>query len=61
MVLSCTAIGSPSTVRDKLREFIADTRADELMIAGAMHDHSARMHSYEIAARVREELARETA
>jgi luciferase family oxidoreductase group 1 len=60
-VLSCTAIGSPATVRDKLREFIAETRADELMIAGAMHDHRARLHSYEIVARVREELAGESA
>jgi luciferase family oxidoreductase group 1 len=52
MVLSCTAIGSPATVREKLREFIAETRADELMIAGAMHDHAARRHSYEIVAQV---------
>jgi luciferase family oxidoreductase group 1 len=52
MVLTCTAIGSPATVREKLREFIAETRADELMIAGAMHDHRARLRSYEIASRV---------
>ena len=51
-VLTCTAIGSPATVSEKLREFIAQTRADELMLAGAMHDHAARLHSYEIAARV---------
>jgi luciferase family oxidoreductase group 1 len=51
-VLTCTAIGSPATVREKLREFIAETRADELMIAGAMHDHAARRHSYEIVAQV---------
>jgi luciferase family oxidoreductase group 1 len=53
-VLTCTAIGSPATVREKLREFIAETRADELMIAGAMHDHAARRHSYEIVAQVAE-------
>jgi luciferase family oxidoreductase group 1 len=56
MVLSCTAIGSPATVREKLREFIAETRADELMIAGAMHDHAARRHSYEIVAQVASSL-----
>ncbi|MEJ6022903.1 LLM class flavin-dependent oxidoreductase [Ramlibacter sp. PS4R-6] len=56
-ILSCTAIGSPATVKERLREFIAETRADELMIAGAMYDHRARVHSYEIAAQVREELA----
>ena len=58
MVLTCTAVGSPATVREKIREFIAETRADELMIAGAMHDHRARVHSYEIAAQVLGDLAR---
>lgn len=57
MILTCTAVGSPATVRERLKEFIAQTRADELMIAGAMHDHRARLRSYEIAAQVREELA----
>ena len=57
-VLTCTAIGSPATVRERLRGFIAETRADELMIAGAMHDHRARMHSYELVAQVRDELSR---
>jgi luciferase family oxidoreductase group 1 len=56
MILSCTAIGSPSTVRERVKEFLAETRADELMIAGAMHDHRARLHSYEIAAQVFREL-----
>jgi alkanesulfonate monooxygenase SsuD/methylene tetrahydromethanopterin reductase-like flavin-dependent oxidoreductase (luciferase family) len=56
-ILTCTAIGSPATVRERLREFIAVTRPDEFMIAGAMHDHRARLHSYEIAAQVLGELA----
>jgi luciferase family oxidoreductase group 1 len=58
MVLTCTAIGSRETVRERLREFIRETQADELMIACAMHDHRARLHSYEIAAQAREDLAR---
>jgi luciferase family oxidoreductase group 1 len=58
MVLTCTAVGSQATVREKVSEFIAETRADELMIAGAMHDHRARLHSYEIAAQVLGDLAR---
>jgi len=57
-VLACTAIGSPAAVLGRVREFIADTRADELMIAGAMYDHRARMHSYELVAQVQGELAR---
>jgi luciferase family oxidoreductase group 1 len=56
MVLTCTAIGSRATVRERVREFIKETRADELMVACAMHDHRARVHSYEIAAQVRDDL-----
>jgi luciferase family oxidoreductase group 1 len=52
--LSCSAIGSPETVRRQLKEFIARTGADELMITSQIHDHAARVRSYEIAAEVRE-------
>jgi luciferase family oxidoreductase group 1 len=56
-VLSCAAIGSPGTVRESLRAFIERTQADELMIACAMHDHSARLCSYEIASQVLRQMA----
>jgi luciferase family oxidoreductase group 1 len=56
-VLSCAAIGSPDTVRESLKAFIERTGADELMIASAMFDHSARLRSYEITAQVRTQLA----
>lgn len=49
-VLSCTAIGSPATVRSKIQAFIEKTGADELMIASAIHDQHARRRSYELAA-----------
>lgn len=49
-VLSCSAIGGPDTVRRSLREFVARTGADELMIASQVFDHAARLHSYGIAA-----------
>jgi luciferase family oxidoreductase group 1 len=49
-VLSCTAIGSPDTVRQSLREFIERTGADELMITSQIFDHAARLRSYEITA-----------
>jgi luciferase family oxidoreductase group 1 len=55
-VLSCTAVGSPQTVRSALAAFIARTKADELMITSQMFDHQARLHSYEITAEVRETL-----
>jgi luciferase family oxidoreductase group 1 len=50
-VLSCSAIGSPATVREALHAFAARTGADEIMIASQIFDHEARLESYEIAAR----------
>lgn len=55
-VLSCSAIGSPDTVRAALRAFIERTGADELMITSQIFDHDARLRSYEIAAAVRDSL-----
>ncbi|MGE4239228.1 LLM class flavin-dependent oxidoreductase [Ramlibacter sp.] len=49
-VLSCTAIGSPATVREQMRAFVERTGADELMITSQIFDHAARLKSYEIAA-----------
>jgi alkanesulfonate monooxygenase SsuD/methylene tetrahydromethanopterin reductase-like flavin-dependent oxidoreductase (luciferase family) len=46
------AIGSPATVRREMQAFIDRTGADELMIAGQIFDHAARLRSYEIAAEV---------
>jgi len=56
-VLSCAAIGSPATVGEGLRAFVARTGADELMITCNMFDHAARLRSYEIASQLREQLA----
>jgi luciferase family oxidoreductase group 1 len=49
-ILSCSAIGAPGTAAQGMREFIARTGADELMITSQMFDHGARLRSYEIAA-----------
>jgi luciferase family oxidoreductase group 1 len=49
-VLSCSAIGSPTTVTLQLQAFIARTEADELMITSQIFDHAQRLHSYEITA-----------
>src|SRR6267142_4408276 len=56
-VLSCSAVGSPQTVRNALLAFIERTRPDELMITTQIFDHSARLRSYEIAADIRKRLA----
>jgi luciferase family oxidoreductase group 1 len=55
-VLSCSAIGTASTVRQALRDFIAHTNADELIITSGIFDHAARLRSYEIVAQVRDSL-----
>ena len=52
-VLECSAIGGPETVRRGLGDFIARTGADELMIGSTVFDHAARLHSFEIVAKVR--------
>ncbi|GGC72910.1 LLM class flavin-dependent oxidoreductase [Chelatococcus reniformis] len=49
-MLSCSIVGSAETVRGGLDAFIAKTGADELMVAGAIYDHRARLRSYEILA-----------
>jgi luciferase family oxidoreductase group 1 len=55
--LSCSAVGSPETVRRELAAFIERTRPDELIIAAQIYDHAAQLRSYEITAQVREALA----
>jgi alkanesulfonate monooxygenase SsuD/methylene tetrahydromethanopterin reductase-like flavin-dependent oxidoreductase (luciferase family) len=55
-VLTCSAIGSPETVRTALVGFIERTRPDELMITAQIFDHSARLRSYEIAADIQKNL-----
>lgn len=55
--LACTAIGSPKTVSEKVKAFLADTGADELILSAHVFDEKARLRSYEIAAEVRESLS----
>jgi luciferase family oxidoreductase group 1 len=56
-VLSCSAIGSPQTVKRSIAAFIERTGADELILASHIFDHAARVRAYEIAATVRAEMA----
>jgi luciferase family oxidoreductase group 1 len=41
-------VGSPQSVRAGLEQFAAETGADELIVAAAIHDHAARLRSYEL-------------
>jgi luciferase family oxidoreductase group 1 len=52
MLLSCSAIGAPDTVAGAIESFVERTGADELMITSQIHDHAARLRSYEIVADV---------
>lgn len=55
-MLWCSAVGSPDTVVARLNEILALTAADELIVAGAVHEHAARVRSYELLAAVRNRL-----
>ena len=45
-------VGGPETVRHGLERFIAETQVDEVIVTANIHDHAARVHSYEILAEV---------
>ena len=55
------AVGSPETVRRRLRAIIDETRADELMLTAQIFEHHARLRSFEIAAALGREMPAETA
>jgi luciferase family oxidoreductase group 1 len=48
--MSCTAAGDMDDVGSWLRQFIATTQADEVIIDARIHDPAARCRSYQIAA-----------
>ncbi|WP_212971874.1 LLM class flavin-dependent oxidoreductase [Bacillus sp. J14TS2] len=45
-----TIVGSPETVQQKLKVFIDETKADEIIINSQIFDQTARLRSYEIIA-----------
>jgi luciferase family oxidoreductase group 1 len=50
-MLAASAVGSPASVRAQLAAIVDATAADELIVAGAVHDHAARLCSYELLSR----------
>jgi hypothetical protein len=50
------ATGSPSTVKTQLSAIIDKYRPDELLVTGMIHDHAARVRSFEIAGDVLTQL-----
>ena len=47
-MLSVALVGSPPTAREQLAHLMAATQADELMATAHIHDHGARLRSYEL-------------
>ena len=56
-MLACSFVGSPETVRASLSEFVERTKADELIVACAVHDHEARKRSYAMLAELQPALS----
>lgn len=50
--LSCAVVGAPETVNAGLEAFAARTGADELMLTAQIHDHAARLRSFQIVSEV---------
>ena len=46
----CSIAGSPETVRARIEALVEQTAADEVMISSMIHDHAARLRSYELVA-----------
>lgn len=54
--LRVTAVGSPDSVRTQLAALIERYQPDEMILTGQIHDHAARVKSFEIAAEVLADL-----
>ena len=58
--LACSFVGAPQTVATGLKAFLAETKADEVIVSGHIFDHAARLRSFALAAHVRDALAAQT-
>jgi len=59
--LGCSATGAPDTVKAQLAALIARHEPDELMVTGMIHDHAARIRSFQIVAEALKALQSERA
>ena len=55
--LACAVVGNAATVQQGITTFNARHQPDELLLTANIFDHSARRHSFEIAAAVHDQLA----
>jgi len=56
-MLACSVVGSCETIAKGLETILEKTQAQELMFAGQIFDHQARLQSFEIAAHAMQSLA----
>lgn len=54
--LSCSAVGSPATVKARLAALIAQYQPDEVLLTGMMHSHDAQLTSFRIGAEAMQSL-----
>jgi hypothetical protein len=55
-MLECSIVGSLDTITEGLARFIERTGADEVIAAGTIYDHEARLHSYGLLAQAARRL-----
>ena len=55
-MLKVSATGAPDTVRAQLNDLIDTYKPDEMILTGQIHDHAARVKSFEIAAAALKDL-----
>ena len=46
--LACSAVGSPANVREGIQAFVTRHRPDELILTANIHDHAARVRSFDL-------------
>jgi len=51
-MLAATAVGARASVKQQLDSIVQRTGANELIVAGAVHSHAARLRSYELLAAI---------
>ena len=54
--LRMSLVGDKTKVRHGLESIMRETEADEIMVNGQIFDHQARLHSFDLAMQVKEEL-----
>jgi len=54
--LACSALGTPDSVRRRLAQLLSRYEPDEVIFNGQIHDHDARLRSFEIAAGIMRSL-----